>query len=375
MREVHIRQAGLEDAAQLAEIYAPYCDTPISFEEVAPSAAEMAERWRMNWPIYPWLVAERQGRLVGYAYACGHRQRAAYRWTAESSVYLRQDCQGQGLGRLLYQHLLEILQRQGFRTVLAGITLPNPASVGLHQAMGFEAVGTYREVGFKQDQWRSVQWLARSLEGPTPPAETLWLPEIGEDQWPSHELKTPQLSLRPLLPHQAPDFAALVSAERERLRSGFPNLVAEVTDGPSARRFLREKVLQWARRESFTFGLWDSRPGLVGYLSLKHFDWSVPKGDMGYWLAAEAQGRGWMREAVRALLPFSLQDLGLERLFLRIHPDNGASQRVAESCGFQREGILRADYRGPEEAPEDVLYYSWTRRDWLAQRGAEPIRP
>lgn len=367
VEQVQLRQARAEDAPQLAEIYAPYCATPISFEEVAPGAAEMAIRWRNHWPTYPWLVAEREGELLGYAYACSHRQRAAYRWTVESSCYLRQGLQGRGYGSLLYGRLMQILERQGFRTVLAGITLPNAASQRLHEALGFEPVGTYRDIGYKQGDWREVQWYSRTLDSCRAPAETLWLPEIGEDHWPSRLLNGPRIQLAPLLPEHASVFAALVRQERERLISGFPQLVAQVDQEDGAREFLRDKVRQWVRRESFTFGVWNPERQLVGYLSLKHFDWSVPKGDMGYWLAAGAEGRGWMREAVRAALPFALEELNLERLYLRIHPDNRASQKVAEACGFQKEGILRADYRGPGSSAEDVLYYSWNRRDWLAR--------
>ena len=162
------------DAAACAAIYAPYVtDAVTSFEEHAPDAAAMAERIASTGATHPWLVAEDDGRVVGFAYGCPHRARAAYRWAAEVSVYLEPTQQRRGLGRALYEALLGLLRDQGFYTVCAGITLPNPASVALHEAMGFVPVGVYRNIGWKFGAWHDVGWWQRELRAPgdAPPAD------------------------------------------------------------------------------------------------------------------------------------------------------------------------------------------------------------
>jgi phosphinothricin acetyltransferase len=166
------------DAAACAAIYAPYVEGgPISFEERPPDAAELAARIERTSLTHPWLVAERGGGVVGYAYACPHRQRTAYRWSVDVSVYVAAGQVGAGIGRALYTELVARLRAQGFRMALAGITLPNPASVALHESLGFARVGTMREIGWKAGAWRDVGWwqleLAPAGEGrppdPTPP--------------------------------------------------------------------------------------------------------------------------------------------------------------------------------------------------------------
>ncbi len=152
------------DAAACAAIYAPSVeDAPISFEERAPDAAEMAARIRRIQETHPWLVAERGGEVVAYAYACPHRQRTAYRWSVDVSVYVAPGHLGQGIGRALYAELFERLRAQRFRMAYAGITLPNPASVALHESLGFVQVGTMREVGWKLGEWRDVGWFQLEL--------------------------------------------------------------------------------------------------------------------------------------------------------------------------------------------------------------------
>ncbi len=155
-----IRSADPErDAAACAEIYAPHVEAgPVSFEERPPDAAELAARIARTAATHPWLVAERGGEVVGYAYACPHRQRPAYRWSVDVSVYVAADQVGQGIGRDLYSELFERLRRQRFRMAFAGITLPNDPSVALHEALGFVRVGTMREVGWKAGAWRDVGW-------------------------------------------------------------------------------------------------------------------------------------------------------------------------------------------------------------------------
>lgn len=147
--------------------------SPTSFEEAPPSVAEFAERARALSATHPWLVAEREGEIVGYAYACPHRSRPAYRWSVDVSVYVAAADQRQGFARRLYRELFARLRRQGFRVACAGITLPNPASVGLHESLGFEPVGVYRGIGWKAGAWRNVGWWQLDLApaGDEPPAE------------------------------------------------------------------------------------------------------------------------------------------------------------------------------------------------------------
>jgi L-amino acid N-acyltransferase YncA len=159
-----IRLATLDDAEQVQAIYAPYCLTPISFEAVPPTVEEMRERLAKVLEQYPWLVCEDGGEILGYAYATRHRERAAYRWSVDTSVYVRQGQQRRGVGRALYTSLLSVLPLQGYVNAYAGATLPNPASVGLHEAMGFQLVGVYQQVGFKCGAWYDVAWFQRPLQ-------------------------------------------------------------------------------------------------------------------------------------------------------------------------------------------------------------------
>ena len=147
----NVRDASERDAEACAVIYAPYVtDTAITFESDPPLPAEMAQRIATAGRTHGWVVLESEGRVVGYAYAGPFSSRAAYRWSCEVSVYLE----------------------RGFRTAVAGTTLPNDASVGLHRAMGFEPVGTYRRIGWKHDTWHDVAWAQRTIAtGQDPPAE------------------------------------------------------------------------------------------------------------------------------------------------------------------------------------------------------------
>ena len=165
MAEPLIRPAAEVDAAAIAAIYAPYVtETPVSFEEVAPDAAEMARRIAGDGQgLHPWLVAEIGGNVAGYASSSPFRARPAYRWTVETGVYLAPDAQGQGLGRALMERTIALLARQGFTQAVAGITMPNDASVALHEKLGFAPTATYRDTGFKLGEWRTVQVFARDL--------------------------------------------------------------------------------------------------------------------------------------------------------------------------------------------------------------------
>jgi len=159
-----VRLASSADASAIAAIYAPVVlETATSFEAEPPDAAEMTARMAAVHPSHPWLVAEEEGQVLGYAYAGAHRSRAAYQWSVEPSVYVASGAQGRGIGRRLYTALFAVLRIQGFIRAYAGITLPNEASLGLHRAFGFEDVGVYRNVGYKHGQWWDVWWGALDL--------------------------------------------------------------------------------------------------------------------------------------------------------------------------------------------------------------------
>jgi phosphinothricin acetyltransferase len=162
---VLIRLAGPADAAAIAAIYRPYVErSRISFEEKAPDADEIARRMRGDTPgRYPWLVAEEDGGLVGFASSSPFRSRPAYRWVIETGVYLEPEVAGRGIGRVLLSRMMELLERQGYVSAIGAIALPNAASVALHEALGFVQTGTYRAVGFKLGEWIDVGLWQRDL--------------------------------------------------------------------------------------------------------------------------------------------------------------------------------------------------------------------
>lgn len=168
-----VRPAREGDAAACAAIYAPYVnDTAVTFETHPPSTAEMAQRIAASLRTHAWVVLEDQRRIVGYAYGGPFHSRPAYRWACEVSVYLELGRRRSGGGRALYEALLARLIQRGFRIAVAGMTLPNDASVGLHEAMGFQPVGTYRRIGFKLGAWHDVAWTQLTLGANSdPPAE------------------------------------------------------------------------------------------------------------------------------------------------------------------------------------------------------------
>jgi phosphinothricin acetyltransferase len=183
-----IRLATRSDAPAAAALYAPYVTgAVISFEAVPPSSEEMAERIAATLVYAPYLVYEKDGEVLGFAYAARHRERAAYRWSVDVSVYVHPRAHRQGVGRALYTSLFALLRLQGFYAAHAGITLPNPSSVGLHEAVGFVPVGVYRSVGFKMGGWQDVGWWQLPLRDRTgEPAPPLSLAEAqARPEWPA----------------------------------------------------------------------------------------------------------------------------------------------------------------------------------------------
>ena len=170
-----IRAATLADVPAILGIYAPFIlDTTVSFEYVVPTVAEFAQRVERIQKRFPYLVAEQDEQVIGYAYASAHRERAAYQWSVDTSVYIHPDAHRRGVARQLYMTLFDLLRRQGFYTAYAGITLPNPASEAFHRSMGFRPAGVYENVGFKFGTWHSTEWLQMALQphgdDPAPPA-------------------------------------------------------------------------------------------------------------------------------------------------------------------------------------------------------------
>ena len=154
-----LRLAIPSDAEGILNIYAPYIEsTSFTFETETPTVEEFAERistYLLNWP---WLVCEIDGIIAGYAYATRHRERTAYQWCTESSVYIHKDYQRAGIAKALYIALFEVLKKQEFRNVYAVINLPNEKSVAFHESCGFKYFATYEKVGYKLGKWKNVGW-------------------------------------------------------------------------------------------------------------------------------------------------------------------------------------------------------------------------
>lgn len=167
MELTRLRIARATDAPQVSDIYGPIVtNTAVSFEETPPSVGEMERRIVETLETYPWLVCERDGRIAGYAYATQLRTRPAYQWSVEVSAYTHPDALRSGVARALYTSLFEVLEGQGFVNAYAGITLPNEGSVGLHEGLGFEPSGVYRNVGHKIGRWHDVGWWQLALQNP-----------------------------------------------------------------------------------------------------------------------------------------------------------------------------------------------------------------
>lgn len=175
-----IRVATPDDAATCAAIYAPFVlNTRVTFEEEPPSADEMAGRLEKILAAHPWLVLDDEGTTVGYAYGSVNRERRAYRWGADTTVYLGEGQRGLGYGRRIYEALLEILRAQRFVTAYAGIALPNEGSVRLHESLGYRPVALYPGAGFKSGGWHDVGWWALDLnDRQSPPLEPIAFPQL-----------------------------------------------------------------------------------------------------------------------------------------------------------------------------------------------------
>jgi phosphinothricin acetyltransferase len=182
-----IRLATEHDAESIHAIYAPIVrDTPISFEWEPPTVEEIRQRIMRTLATLPWLVYEHDGDVLGYVYAGKHRDRTAYQWSVDVSVYVHPSARRMGVGRALYTSLFAVLRLQGFRNAYAGATLPNPGSVALHEGLGFQRVGVYHAVGYKAGAWHDVVWWERALQAKpaTPPPLPVALDQVqGTPAW------------------------------------------------------------------------------------------------------------------------------------------------------------------------------------------------
>jgi L-amino acid N-acyltransferase YncA len=178
-----IRLATAKDAEGILNIYGPYVqNTSFTFETDLPSVSDLAKRINDYLKNWPWLVCEINGRIAGYAYGGKYRERTAYQWCVESSIYIHDAFQKAGVGRALYTALIEIFRRQGFRNVYAVINLPNEKSVAFHESLGFEYFATYEKVGYKLGKWKNVGWWRLSVNdyGDEPAAPIKFL-ELNKD--------------------------------------------------------------------------------------------------------------------------------------------------------------------------------------------------
>lgn len=174
MEQRYLRRASAADAQGILDIYAPYIEnTAVTFEYDVPSIEEFTARVRQAASTYPYLVCEADGDIAGYAYARRHKERAAYGWNAELSVYLSPAWQGRGIGTALYRALIALLDAQHVKNLYACVTLPNEASVRLHEKTGFSLLGAYHKSGWKNGAWHDVGWFEKRLGGDEAPAKLL----------------------------------------------------------------------------------------------------------------------------------------------------------------------------------------------------------
>lgn len=159
-----IRLIKEEDCAAILDIYGPFIsNTTITFEYVVPTLHEFTQRIRNISVQYPWLVCEIKDQVVGYAYASRHRERAAYQWSVDVSVYIKADYHRKHIAKALYTALIKILKLQGYINAYAGITVPNEKSKYFHEGFGFKSVGIYHNEGYKHGAWHNVEWLEYAI--------------------------------------------------------------------------------------------------------------------------------------------------------------------------------------------------------------------
>ncbi len=162
---IQIRTVTLNDAKALVDIYSFYVlNTTITFEYETPSVSEFTQRIQKITQTYPYLVATLNDEIIGYAYATSYKERAAYDWSVETTVYVKNDKHGLGVGKQLYTHLEQALKEKNIVNMLACITYPNPKSIDFHTKFGFEKVGHFPKVGYKFNEWRDIMWMQKVIK-------------------------------------------------------------------------------------------------------------------------------------------------------------------------------------------------------------------
>jgi glutamate/tyrosine decarboxylase-like PLP-dependent enzyme/L-amino acid N-acyltransferase YncA len=376
-----IRLATAADAAAIAAIYAPVVrDTPISFEVEPPDAAAMATRIASTLEVAPWLVCEEAGEVLGYAYGCRHRDREAYRWCADVSVYVREGLQRSGVGRALYGALLPLLALQGFRSAHAGIALPNAASVGLHEAVGFGLVGVYPKVGWKLGAWHDVGWWQLELGDRTAPPEPLRTPaEVrGDPRWTAalaggaaaapRARKPSPLDLTPAaftrLGHRA---VALVAADLASLQAQEPPPVRRPVDAAARARLLErplpstpvepEEILRRFDEEVRPFPMGNGHPRFFGWVNSP----AQPLSVLGELLAAgmnpsAAGGDHAATYLEHAVLRWLLELLGLDPASGAILCSGGSVANLIGLAAMRHRARPAAREEGLAGGPQLVVY-------------------
>ena len=164
MGKIIIRPVTTADAEELVSIYAPYVlETAVTYEYEVPSVEEFRGRIENTIKKYPYLAAVEDGIILGYAYASAFHPRAAFRWSAEATVYLKKEVHGRGIGRMLYENLEESLKRQNVQTIIAMIADPNPESVAFHEKLGYQIVGRLANCAYKLGQWRGMFYMEKHI--------------------------------------------------------------------------------------------------------------------------------------------------------------------------------------------------------------------
>lgn len=358
-----LRPANEADCAAMAAIYAPYVnETDVSWEYEAPDAAEMQTRLREHVAAgYPWLVAEEEGRVIGYAYAGRFAARRGYDWDAELTVYLDRAERGRGAGSALYAALLSCLRRQGVVNAYALVTSPNEASDAFHTALGFTRAALLPACGYKCGHWVGLSYyhvaLAPHEEVPAPfvpfsPEQVAeHLRQRRLDGAPRTVLETERLILRETT--QA-DFRALCGMLCD-------DAVMTAYGGAFDHAMVQDWLnRQCARYDKYGFGLWlafEKETGrCAGQLGVTVQEWPE-HGEVletGWMLRADMQHRGYATEGARACADYARKALGADAVYAIIRDTNLPSRRVAGRLGMTERGRFVKHYRG--EVMPHIVY-------------------
>lgn len=313
---IQLRRATLQDAAACAELYNPYIhNSVISFEEHPLTTEEMTQRMQQVLVGHPWWLAEEVDTVLGFAYAQAWKARPAYRHAVESSIYLALNQGGRGLGSSLYLRLLEDLCWRGYHTSIGGIALPNPASVALHEKLGFEKVAHFKAVGHKFGRWVDVGYWQKILP-PFSKKFFLQSERLSWRTWQAGDLKMAQSLWGDLRVTQRFDARGAWSEREVQTR-----LEQEI-------QFQRQHGVQY-----WPVFIKDTER-FIGAVGLRPA--AVEEGlfELGFHLCPAAWGQGFAREAARSVIDYAFSTLGIRQLTAGHHPENLASQHILTQLAF-----------------------------------------